>query len=54
MKVIERVRLIADEGKVLTNGTIKGTVVDCAVEEKSLWTEVDAPKEEVSKPEEIK
>ncbi len=53
MKVIERVRLIADEGKVLTNGTVKGTVVDCAVEEKSLWTEVDAPKEEVKEVEKI-
>ena len=53
MKVIERVRLIADEGKVLTNGTVKGTVVDCAVEEKSLWTEVDAPKEETKELEKI-
>lgn len=44
MKVIERVRLIADEGKVLTNGTIQGTVVDCAIEEKDNWTEIDAPK----------
>ena len=47
MKVIERLRLVADEGKILTNGTIQGTVVDCAIEDKELWTEIDAPKEEV-------
>ena len=51
MQVIERLRLIADEGKILTNGTIQGTVVDCAIEEKSLWTEVDAPEEELPKEE---
>ena len=43
MQVIERLRLIADEGKILTNGSIQGTVVDCAVEDKDLWQEIDAP-----------
>lgn len=46
MQVVERIRLIADEGKVLTNGTVMGTVVDCAPEEKDVWQEIDAPVEE--------
>lgn len=51
MQVIERLRLIADEGKILTNGTIQGTVVDCAVEDKELWTEINAPEEEITEAE---
>ena len=54
MQVIERLRLIADEGKILTNGTIQGTVVDCAVEEKELWSEIDAPIEEEMEVEALK
>ena len=45
MQIFERLRLVADEGKILTNGKIQGTVIDCAVEDKDNWTEIDAPKE---------
>lgn len=50
MQIIQRLRLIADEGKVLTNGTIIGKVIDCAVGEETQWTEIDelAPEEEIT------
>ena len=34
-------RLIADDGKVLTNGTIKAPVVDVPDGDQGLWQEVD-------------
>lgn len=38
------VRLVADDGKVLTNGKTTGKVVDVfPVEKKSEWEEIDAP-----------
>lgn len=44
MKEVAMIRLIADEGKVLTNGTVQGKVIDvCPVEDKSKWTEIDEP-----------
>jgi hypothetical protein len=46
MQIIQRLRLIADEGKVLTNGVITGKVIDCAVGEETQWTEIDEPAQE--------
>ena len=40
-------RLIADEGKVLTNGEITVPCVDVSAEKKSAWTEIDAVIEDV-------
>lgn len=34
-------RLIADEGKVLTNGTLSCPAIDVPVGDESLWTEID-------------
>ena len=34
-------RLIADEGKVLTNGTVKAPVVDVPDGDQGRWTEID-------------
>ena len=38
-------RLIADEGKALTNGVIIVPCVDVSAENKSAWVEIDAPTE---------
>jgi hypothetical protein len=44
MKEIQGVRLIADEDKVLTNGTVTGKVVDVfPAENKEQWSEIDDP-----------
>ena len=34
-------RLIADDGKVMTNGTIKAPVVDVPDGDQGLWAEID-------------
>lgn len=39
-------RLIADEGKILTNGKIKASVVDVPEEKADEWNEIDNPVEE--------
>lgn len=39
----ERMRLVADEGKLLTNGIIKTTCID--VDTAEGWWEIDAPVE---------
>lgn len=50
MQKINRIRLIADEGKILVNGDNKGYVVDISEEESMLWVEVDdITEKEVSK-----
>ena len=46
MQKLEMYRLISDEGKVLTNGTIQATCVDVLKEKADEWTEIDAPAEE--------
>jgi hypothetical protein len=38
-------RLIADDGKTLTNGVITVPCVDVSAESKSAWTEINAPEE---------
>lgn len=44
MREVAMIRLIADEGKVLTNGKIQGKVVDvCPVGDKRKWSEIDEP-----------
>ncbi len=43
VEYIEMVRLIADEGKVLTDGTNTTTCTDVSSAEG--WTEIDAPKD---------
>lgn len=44
MKEVAMIRLIAEEGKVLTNGKVQGKVIDvCPVEDKSKWSEIDEP-----------
>lgn len=40
---IDYVRLIADEGKMLTNGTNEWNCVDVLPEEVGKWSEIDAP-----------
>lgn len=40
---IAYVRLIADEGKVLTNGTNEWNCVDVLPEDVGKWSEIDAP-----------
>ena len=42
----EMYRLIASEGKVLTNGTIQATCVDILKDKADEWTEIDAPAED--------
>lgn len=37
------IRLIADEGKILTNGTVETTCID--TDNAEGWTEIDAPVE---------
>lgn len=39
------VRLVADEGKLLTNGTDEVVAIDIDPSEQALWSEVDAPPE---------
>lgn len=46
MQKVEMYRLIADEGKVLTNGTINASCVDVLKDKADEWTEIDAPAEE--------
>lgn len=43
MTVIDRKRIIADTGKLITNGQLKAKCIDCATEDISLWTEIDDP-----------
>ena len=47
MKVYNTYRLVADEGKLVTNGIIKGKVLDLGPDEKlENWYEIDEPKTE--------
>ena len=41
-------RLIADEGKVLTNGVVKAPVVDVPDGDQGLWQEVDDEDQEMT------
>jgi hypothetical protein len=40
---VEMVRLLADTGKVLTDGTQQTTCIDVLPSEVSKWVEIDAP-----------
>lgn len=44
MKQIKMVRLIADDGKILINGSVYGTVIDVFENEVENWQEVDETK----------
>ena len=44
MQKKEMYRLIASEGKILTNGTVNATCVDVLKDKADEWTEIDAPK----------
>lgn len=47
MTQVQMVRLIADEGKVLTDGEFIGKVIDvCPAEDAVKWQEIDEPEEE--------
>lgn len=47
MEVIKTYRLIANEGKILTNGIVFGTVIDLAPDDNiENWQEIDIPLEE--------
>lgn len=46
----EMFRLIADEGKILTNGEVKGSVIDVLAEKAEEWYEID---DETAEQEEI-
>lgn len=41
-------RLIADDGKILTNGVVKAPVVDVPDGDQGLWTEVDDEDQEMT------
>ena len=43
MQIQDRKRLVADYGKLLTNGNVKAKVVDISVEDVENWTEIDDP-----------
>ena len=47
MKVIKRLRLVADEGKILTDGDFRGYVVDISEIDKGNWYEEDDTAKEV-------
>ena len=38
-------RLIADAGKILTNGTDNASVIDVTEADKASWSEIDKPQE---------
>ena len=38
---IPYLRLVADEGKAMTNGTISAPVIDVPEGDQNLWTEID-------------
>lgn len=40
MKRVEMLRLIADDGKIITNGEFSGTVIDVPKTEADKWHEV--------------
>lgn len=46
MKIIKMNRLIADEGKALTNGKRTASVVDCFESDVDKWNEIDEPSED--------
>ena len=47
MTQVQMVRLIADEGKLLTDGNWTGKVIDvCPAENANKWYEIDEPEEE--------
>lgn len=48
MKQIKMVRLIADEGKILINGSVYGTVVDVFENEVENWQEVEETKVKIN------
>lgn len=41
--LIHKYRLIADEGKALTDGENIASVVDVSIDDVGKWTEIDAP-----------
>ncbi len=41
MTVKEMKRLVADDGKILSNGQTIAPVIDCLVEEADNWREID-------------
>lgn len=48
MTQVQMVRLIADEGKLLTDGNWTGKVIDvCPAEDAVKWQEIDEPEEEI-------
>ena len=53
MEYEEMYRLVADEGKVLTNGDVITTVIDIPVADLEKWSEIIAPVEEIEEIEEI-
>lgn len=48
MEQIKMARLIADEGKILTNGSNYGTVVDVFENEVENWKEVEETKVQIN------
>lgn len=47
MTQVQMVRLIADEGKLLTDGNYQGKVIDvCPAENANNWYEIDEPEKE--------
>lgn len=46
-------RIVADEGKVLTNGIVETTCKDIETDDLFNWQEIDAPIEEVEETQDI-
>lgn len=47
MTQIPMIRLIADEGKVITDGTIQTPCIDIFAKNLDKWYEIDAPEDEL-------
>lgn len=46
-KVGEKIRLMADFMKILTNGSVRKKIVEISIEDENLWQEVDYTEEDI-------
>ena len=46
-KMGEKIRLIADFMKILTNGSVRKKIVEINIEDENLWQEVDYTEEDI-------
>ena len=48
---VYKMRLIADEGKILTDGEYKTPCIDCTLEDVDRWYEINDPNEPIAEEE---